>query len=92
MSCGGGCRCGSDLVLLWLWHRPAATALIQSLAWKPPYALSAALKRQKNKKNKKKLKKNKMNRKIEKIKLKKNKKRIKDQNVSFETDITTVLQ
>ena len=25
---GVGCRHGSDLVLLWLWHRPAATALI----------------------------------------------------------------
>ena len=26
MSCGVGCRCSSDPVLLWLWHRPAATA------------------------------------------------------------------
>ena len=33
MSCGVGRRCGSDLVLLWLWCRLAATALIQPLAW-----------------------------------------------------------
>ena len=26
MSCGVGCRRGSDLALLWLWCRPAATA------------------------------------------------------------------
>ena len=36
-----------DLALLWLWCRPAATALIQPLAREPPYAVSAALKRQK---------------------------------------------
>ena len=34
-------------VLLWLWCRPAAAALIRRLAWEPPYALGAALKRQK---------------------------------------------
>ena len=45
MSCGVGCRHGLDLALLWLWCRPAATALIQT-----PYALGAALKRKKNKK------------------------------------------
>ena len=49
MSCSVGHRYRSDLVLLWLWHRPAATALIQHLAWEPPYATDAALKRQKNK-------------------------------------------
>ena len=27
MSCGVGCRRGSDPVLLWLWRRPVATAL-----------------------------------------------------------------
>ena len=32
MSCGVGRRCGSDLALLWLWCRPAATAPIQPLA------------------------------------------------------------
>ena len=38
------------MALLWLWCRPAATALIQPLAWEPPYATSVALKRQKRKK------------------------------------------
>ena len=28
VSCGVGCRLGSDLVLLWLWCRLAAVALI----------------------------------------------------------------
>ena len=37
MSCGVGLRCGSDPVLLWLWHRPAATTPIRPLAWEPPY-------------------------------------------------------
>ena len=41
-----------DLALLWLWHRPAATALIGPLAWEPPYATGVALRRQKKKKNK----------------------------------------
>ena len=51
MSCGVGCRCGSDLVLLWLWHRPAAVAPMRPLAWgKPPYTTGAALKREKKKK------------------------------------------
>ena len=36
-----------DLALLWLWCRPAATALIGPLAREPPYAASAALKRKK---------------------------------------------
>ena len=39
-----------DLVLLWLWCRPAATALIQSLAWELPYAMGVALNKQTNKK------------------------------------------
>ena len=38
-----------DLVLLWLWHRPVATALIRPLAWEPPYATGVALKKDKNK-------------------------------------------
>ena len=50
MSCGVRCRHGSDLALLCLWHRPAATALILPLAWEFPYATGAALKRQKIKK------------------------------------------
>ena len=33
VSYGVGQRCGSDLVLLWLWCRPVAIAPIQSLAW-----------------------------------------------------------
>ena len=47
MSCGVVCKCTLDLVLLCLWWRLAATALILPLAWEPPYATSAALKRQK---------------------------------------------
>ena len=31
-----------DPALLWLWHRPGATALIRLLAWEPPYAVGAA--------------------------------------------------
>ena len=34
-------------VLLWLWCRPAAVALIQSLAWEIPYATDVALKKKK---------------------------------------------
>ena len=36
-----------DLVLLWLWFRPVATALIRPLAWEPPYAAGAALEKAK---------------------------------------------
>ena len=55
MSCGVGCRHGSDPALLWLWCRPTATALIRPLAWEPPYAVGAAkeiAKRQKKQKTK----------------------------------------
>ena len=52
MSCGIGSRRGSDLVLLWLCHRLSATARIQPLDWEPPYAVGAALNRQKTKKKK----------------------------------------
>ena len=50
-----------DLVLLWLWRRSqtwlgsgvavlvAAAAQIRPIAWEPPYATSAALKRKKKK-------------------------------------------
>ena len=31
-----------DLALLWLWHRPAAAALIRPPAWELPYATGAA--------------------------------------------------
>ena len=37
---------GSDLVLLWLWCRPAATAPAGLLAWDRTYAVGVALKRQ----------------------------------------------
>ena len=40
-----------DLVLLWLWCRPAATAPIRHLAWETTHAAGAALERQKKKKN-----------------------------------------
>ena len=53
MSSGIGRRHGSDPALLWLWHRPAATALIRPLTWELPYAASVFLKRQKDKKKKK---------------------------------------
>ena len=33
-----------DPALLWLWHWPAATALIWTLAWEPPHATGAVLK------------------------------------------------
>ena len=44
MNCGVGRRRGSDPTLLWLWHRPVATAPIGTLAWEPPYATGVALK------------------------------------------------
>ena len=52
VSCDEGRRCGLDPVLLWLWCRPAATALIRSLAWEPLYAAVAALENTKKKKKK----------------------------------------
>ena len=57
MSCRVGCRHGMDPVLLWLWPRPAAAALIQPLAWELPRTFincRYSSKKQKNKnKNKK---------------------------------------
>ena len=44
VTCGVGHSCGSDLVLVWLWCRPAATAPVPSLAWEAPYASGAVLK------------------------------------------------
>ena len=44
VSCGVGCRWGSDLAWLWLGCRPAAAAPVQPLAWEPPYADGVALK------------------------------------------------
>ena len=62
MSCGVGCRRGSELGLPWLWHGLAAVAPIQPLAWEPPYASGASLK-SKNKQTKK----QKQNKKFQKI-------------------------
>ena len=45
---GAGRRCGSYVVLLW--HKPMAAALIQPLAWEPPYTTGVALKRQQQQK------------------------------------------
>ena len=56
MSCGVGCRRGLDPVLLWLWHRPVATAPIQPLVWEPPYAAGAAQEIATTKRDKKKKK------------------------------------
>ena len=50
MSCGVGRRRGSDLLLVWLWCRPVATALIRPLAWEPTYGVGAALKNKDKKK------------------------------------------
>ena len=36
VSCRVDLRRGSDPKLLWLWHRPEATALIRPLAWELP--------------------------------------------------------
>ena len=52
MSCGVGCRRSSGPVLLWLWHRPVATAPIRPLASEPPYAKEAALEKAKRQKKK----------------------------------------
>ena len=49
VSCGVGHRRSLDLVLLWLCRRLVATAPIRPLAWEPPCAAGAALKRPKNK-------------------------------------------
>ena len=46
-NCGVVCRCGSNPMLLWLWRRPVAAALMQPLAQKLPYATGMALKRKK---------------------------------------------
>ena len=52
-ECSVGCRHDSDPMLLWLQHRPAATALIRPLAWDPPYAVGAALEKARRLKKKK---------------------------------------
>ena len=49
MSCGVGRRRGSELALLCPLRRPVATGPIRPLAWEPPYAAGAALKRKEKK-------------------------------------------
>ena len=49
MSCGVGRRRGLDAEWLWLWRRPAATALIRPLAREPPHAAGVALEKNKQK-------------------------------------------
>ena len=56
MSCGVGHRHSSNPELLWLWQRPAATALIRLLAWEPPHAVGEALENAEKKQKKKKTK------------------------------------
>ena len=51
MSCGVGHRHSLDLVLLWLWYRPAAAAPIRTLAWESLYATGSALKNKTKKKD-----------------------------------------
>ena len=51
-----GCRRGSDPVLLWLWRRVVATALIRPLAWNLHMPWEQLKKWQKDKKKKKKRK------------------------------------
>jgi len=45
MSCDVDRRLGLDAALQWLWCWPAAIARIRPLAWEPPYAAGAALKK-----------------------------------------------
>ena len=42
VSCGVGCRCGSDPALLWLWHGLVAAAPTGPLVWEPPCAAGVA--------------------------------------------------
>ena len=50
MNCDVGRRRGLDPTLLRLWCRLAAVAPTQPLAWEPPYAAGAALKKDKRQK------------------------------------------
>ena len=52
MCYGVGRRHGWDPELLWLWCRPAATALIRPLVWEPPHSVGVALKKIKTKRQK----------------------------------------
>ena len=46
MSCGIGLRCSLNLALPWLWHMPAAAALIQPLTRELPHPAGSTLKSQ----------------------------------------------
>ena len=52
VSCGVGCRQGSDLAWLWLWGRLTAIALIRPLAWELPYASGSCSPKKQNKQTK----------------------------------------
>ena len=49
-SIPGNAQWVKDLALVWLWCKPAAAALIQPLAWEPPYAGYSPKKQKQNKK------------------------------------------
>ena len=72
MSCGVGRRHVLDPMLLWLWHRPAATALIGPLAWESPCAAGVAIEKTKRQKTNKQT--NKQNKQTKKVLVGKEKK------------------
>ena len=51
LSCGVGCRCGSDVALLWLWCRLAAVGPMQPLTQELSYTVGVSIKRKKEKRN-----------------------------------------
>ena len=55
MNCGVSHRHGWDPMQQWLWHRPAATALIWPPAWEPPICYKCSPPTPKKKKERKKL-------------------------------------
>ena len=56
MNCGVVCRHGWDPLLLWLWHRPVATAPIRTLARELPCAMGCGPRKSKKTKKKEKKK------------------------------------
>ena len=60
LSCVVVRRRGSDSALLWPWHMPVATALVQTLTWAFPYVVGQALKSKRKRKERKKKKKKKI--------------------------------
>ena len=50
MSGSVGCRCGSDLVLLWFWGRPVDVAPVIPLAWEElSYSVGVVIKKKEKK-------------------------------------------